>query len=47
MMKMFLTTALVVFLALLIDVALLHRSATMGKLPFKIKLFPEIGGGAL
>lgn len=44
MIKLFTTTALIVFVAILIDVALLHHQATVGKLPWKLKLFPDIGG---
>jgi hypothetical protein len=43
-LRAFLTTAAVVFIALLLDVALLHRQATVGKLPFKVKIFPDVGG---
>lgn len=44
MLKLFVTTAIVVFIALLIDVALLHHQATVGKLFWKLKLFPDLGG---
>ncbi len=44
MMKLFLVTSIIVFIAILIDVALLHYQATVGKLPWKLKLLPDIGG---
>ena len=44
MIKLFTTTAIIVFVGILIDVALLHYQATHGKLPWKLKLFPDIGG---
>ena len=44
MMKLFLVTAAIVFVAILIDVSLLHYQATVGKLPWKLKLLPDIGG---
>jgi len=43
-LKMLLTTATVVFIAVLIDVCFLHYQATVGKLPWKLKLLPDIGG---
>lgn len=44
MVKLFVTTVIVIFIALLIDVALLHHQATVGKLSWKLKLFPDLGG---
>ncbi len=44
MIKLLTVTAAIVFIAILIDTGLLYRQATVGKLPWKIKLFPDIGG---
>lgn len=44
MTKLLVTTAVIVFIAILIDISLLHHQATVGKLPWKIKLLPDIGG---
>jgi hypothetical protein len=44
MLKLLITAAIVVFIAMLMDVASLHYQATVGKLPWKLKLFPDIGG---
>lgn len=42
-MKTLFVTAIVVLVAVILDVVLLHHQATRGKLPFKIKLFPDFG----
>lgn len=39
-----LTILLVVVVSCLIDVGFLHMQATRGKLPFKLKLLPQVGG---
>jgi hypothetical protein len=44
LLKNVIATATIVLIAMLIDVGLLHRQATQGKLPFRIKLMPDIGG---
>ena len=44
MLKLIGTLAAIVFVATLLDLALLHRQATVGKLMWKIKLLPDIGG---
>jgi hypothetical protein len=44
MLKLLCTTAIVVFFATILDLALLHRHATVGKLMWSIKLLPNIGG---
>lgn len=41
---MFFVTIIVVMVAVIMDVALLYYQATKGKLPFKIQLFPNLGG---
>lgn len=40
--KMFFTAFLVVLVAVVIDVALLHRQATRGDLPFRVQLLPKL-----
>jgi len=42
MIKLLVTTAVIVFVALLLDVSLLHYQATVGKLPWKLNLLPNI-----
>jgi hypothetical protein len=44
MVKLLTTAAIIVFIAMLIDIAMIHHQATVGKLPWKLKLFPDIGG---
>lgn len=44
MIRLLVMTAITVFAAILLDISLLHHQATVGKLPWKLKLFPDIGG---
>lgn len=38
------TVAIVVLIGCLLDCGFLHYQATRGKLPFKFKLLPQVGG---
>lgn len=42
-MKTIFTICSVVFIGTLVDIALLHYQANNGKLPFNIKIFPNMG----
>lgn len=44
MIRLLIVTASIVFLAILVDIALLYYQATIGKLFWKVKIFPDIGG---
>lgn len=44
-MKVLVVTGVIVFVSVIMEIALLHYSATKGKLPFKIQLLPNLFGG--
>lgn len=44
MFKVLTMTGMVVFVSLLIEIGILYYQATVGKLPFNIKLLPNLGG---
>ena len=43
-MRTLLVTVVVVIISVTLEVALTYYQATRGKLPFKIQLFPNLGG---
>jgi hypothetical protein len=43
MVKLLVTTAVIVFFATLVDLSFLHYQATVGKSFWKMKIFPDIG----
>lgn len=43
MIKLLSITSVIVFISILIEIGLIYYQVTVGKLPWKIKLLPDIG----